>query len=170
MKRFNPVILLLLCVSLAAAALADDQQVYKWTDAQGVLHYSDKPPQATTADVQTMTVQISPPVDPVKQAQAQAILMASAAAMQQNEDAAELRRRQAAAQEAQYAATLAALQQQQDDAGYASLAYPIYFSSPLVPRTYRRNLYVPRRYFGRNGGSGFHAVSGRPVGVLPGKP
>ena len=47
---------LLLCALLGAAALAHAEQVYKWTDAQGITHYSDSPPPAEAQNVQTVRV------------------------------------------------------------------------------------------------------------------
>lgn len=47
---------LLLCALLGAAALAHAERVYKWTDAQGVTHYSDSPPPAEAQNVQTVRV------------------------------------------------------------------------------------------------------------------
>jgi len=41
MKRFSVAIWLALCVVLTASA-----QVYKWVDADGKVHYSDKPPES----------------------------------------------------------------------------------------------------------------------------
>ncbi len=40
----------------AATVLAAQSQVYKWTDAQGVVHYSDAPPPTTQANVQQVRV------------------------------------------------------------------------------------------------------------------
>ena len=49
-------ILAFVCLAaLSASALA--QPVYKWTDAQGVVHYGDRPP----ADAATEEVPIAPP-------------------------------------------------------------------------------------------------------------
>ena len=47
---------LLLCALLGAAAFAHAEQVYKWTDAQGITHYSDAPPPAEAQNVQTVRV------------------------------------------------------------------------------------------------------------------
>ena len=44
-----------LCLA-ASAAFAGNGQVYKWTDAQGVVHYSDAPPPNTQPNVQTVRV------------------------------------------------------------------------------------------------------------------
>ena len=40
----------------ASSAFAAGGQVYKWTDAKGVVHYSDAPPPTTQANVQTVRV------------------------------------------------------------------------------------------------------------------
>ncbi len=48
------VLLALCCVTVGAHAV--DQQVYKWTDAAGVVHFSDSPPPKDAKDVQLMRV------------------------------------------------------------------------------------------------------------------
>ncbi len=53
MNRKLPLLALLL---VAASAYAADSQVYKWTDASGVIHYSDAPPPKETQNVQTVRV------------------------------------------------------------------------------------------------------------------
>ncbi len=54
MKR--TILLLALCLAASTAAAASGQ-VYKWTDAQGVVHYSDAPPPTNTQpNVQTVHV------------------------------------------------------------------------------------------------------------------
>ena len=45
------------------ATLAAADQVYKWTDSQGHVHFSQTPPASTTAGVQPMNV-APPPPDP----------------------------------------------------------------------------------------------------------
>ena len=47
-------ILLALACTAASALAADKQQVYKWTDANGVVHFSDAPPPKDTQNVQSM--------------------------------------------------------------------------------------------------------------------
>jgi hypothetical protein len=47
---------LLLFALLGVAALAHAERVYKWTDAQGITHYSDAPPPQDTQNVQTVRV------------------------------------------------------------------------------------------------------------------
>lgn len=47
---------LLLLALLCAAASAHAEQVYKWTDSSGVVHYSDAPPPKDTQNVQTVRV------------------------------------------------------------------------------------------------------------------
>jgi Domain of unknown function (DUF4124) len=47
---------LLALVLVAASAYAADSQVYKWTDAGGVVHYSDSPPPRDTKNVQTVRI------------------------------------------------------------------------------------------------------------------
>lgn len=46
--------LALLCA--AASVYAAEGQVYKWTDAAGIVHYSDAPPPKDTQNVQTVHV------------------------------------------------------------------------------------------------------------------
>ncbi|MDR3389293.1 MAG: DUF4124 domain-containing protein [Rudaea sp.] len=53
MNRKLPLLALAL---VAASAYAADAQVYKWTDAAGVVHYSDAPPPKDTLNVQTVRV------------------------------------------------------------------------------------------------------------------
>jgi hypothetical protein len=54
MNRNKLMLLALLgCVGTAFAAQA---QVYKWTDANGVVHFTDTPPPQSTANVQTIQV------------------------------------------------------------------------------------------------------------------
>ena len=48
------VLLVLSCFTIGA--YATDQQVYKWTDAGGVVHFSDAPPPKDAKDVQLMRV------------------------------------------------------------------------------------------------------------------
>jgi hypothetical protein len=45
-----------LALTAASTAFAASGQVYKWTDAQGVVHYSDAPPPTTQSNVQTVRV------------------------------------------------------------------------------------------------------------------
>jgi hypothetical protein len=46
---------LAMCLPVAAA-FAAQSQVYKWTDAQGVVHYSDAPPPTSQANVQQVRI------------------------------------------------------------------------------------------------------------------
>ena len=48
------VILFTLACTAAGAFAADKQQVYKWTDANGVLHFSDAPPPSDAKNVQSL--------------------------------------------------------------------------------------------------------------------
>ena len=105
-------ILFCLTALLPAAAWADSLKVYKWTDAQGLLHYSDKPPLEAAADMQTLQFDL-PPVDTQKLAASEAEMARLSAALrqQQAEEDLEQQRRQLAEQQAELAATLATLQQ-----------------------------------------------------------
>ena len=46
----------LICVVSSACLAKGSEQVYKWTDAAGIVHFSDAPPPKGTANVQTMRV------------------------------------------------------------------------------------------------------------------
>ena len=50
--------IIVLVVALVAAALAIAQPVYKWTDAQGVVHYGDKSP--VDAKVEEVQIEAAP--------------------------------------------------------------------------------------------------------------
>lgn len=50
----RPAALLVLACAAASAWSADKQQVYKWTDANGVVHFSDAPPPSETKNVQAL--------------------------------------------------------------------------------------------------------------------
>jgi hypothetical protein len=50
----RPVALLVLACAASSAWSADKQQVYKWTDANGVVHFSDAPPPNDTKNVQSV--------------------------------------------------------------------------------------------------------------------
>jgi len=137
-------ILALLAASFSVPASADGQTVYKWTDAQGVVHYSDKPPTETAPDLQTMDLPAFPPQDPAKIAAEQAALTASTAILvqqQQAEEALQQREEALALERAQLQATQEALQEEADAAAQPAPVYAIYANSPFVPRAYRRNLY-----------------------------
>ncbi len=57
----NRLLLLLACLGLAASALAASQNVYEWTDATGVKHYSDAPPPHGTKNVKIVNVHTNTP-------------------------------------------------------------------------------------------------------------
>lgn len=124
--------LLLFWLSLAAllpvAAFADNPQMYKWTDAQGVVHYSDQPPAQPVADVQTLDIPVFPPQDPKKIAAEQAVLSAELAALEaqavQQQQAAVIAR-----QQAQLEAALAALDAAQAEAE----PQVVYLNSAFIP-------------------------------------
>lgn len=153
----------LVLVALAPAAFADGTQLYKWTDAQGVIHYSDKPPAQTAPDLQTMDMPSFPTQDPAQLAAHQAELVAQAQAAQKLLQAQLDEQAQAAAlaaQKAELQAQLAAAQQQQQSESQPA-AEPIYVSSAFVPRAYRANLYLQHRF-----GSG----NPHPSRALPDRP
>lgn len=161
--KLAPAVLLLLL--LTPAAFADGTQYYKWTDAQGVIHYSDKAPVQPAADLQTMDMPAFPAQDPAALAAHQAELVAEAAAAQKLLQAQLAEQAQAnalAVQQAQLAAD-----QQQPDSG--PTAEPIYVDSAFVPRVYRANLYVPHRFPSGNMRSS-RAQPSRPALTLLPKP
>jgi hypothetical protein len=65
-KLLLPLAALGITAMLSGAASADGLQVYKWTDPQGVVHYSDKPPPAPAADLLRLNLPKLLPVDPKK--------------------------------------------------------------------------------------------------------
>lgn len=156
----------------SAAAIADGQSVYKWTDAQGVVHYSDKPPK-DAADIQTLDLPAFPAQDPAKIAADQAALAASTAALQQQMlNTAALQQQQLAL--AQEQAALDAQQPSVDtdaaDDVYPAPAYPIYARSRFIPRAYRRNLYAAHRPMVQRPVSVARPVAARPAMAMTTKP
>lgn len=147
MNRLPALSLTLCALLLPALAIAANPQMYKWTDAQGVVHYSDQPPKQDVVDVQTLDIPMFPPVDPVQLAEEQAALTAQLVALRELLQTQSAQQQQAAAlaeKQAQLQAALDALQQMAA-AEHAEPAPLIYTASPFVPRVFRRNLYVPRR-------------------------
>jgi hypothetical protein len=137
--------LLTLCAIVPALGLADNAQVYKWTDAAGVVHYSDKPPVESVADVQTLDMPALPYQDPAQLAAQQAALVGQAVALQQLQVQAAQQQQAAdlARQQAELAAALAAFQQAQAQAQPAPETMPlIYSTSAFVPAAYRANFYL----------------------------
>lgn len=135
----------LFLASLAQAALADGATLYKWTDAQGVIHYSDQPPVQPAADLQSTDMPSFPVQDPAQIAAHQAQLVAQAQAAQKLLQAQLEQQAELAALAAQQAALEAELADQQQAASQ-SVPEPIYVNSAFVPRAYRANLYVPHFY------------------------
>lgn len=73
MSKLSVTVMLFLAASLcSAAAFADGQQIYKWVDSQGVVHYSDKAPAKTQQPVTRMTLAALPAADAETEAQNQA--------------------------------------------------------------------------------------------------
>lgn len=65
MLRLSVTIFLVCSAALfSAAATGDGAQIYKWTDSQGVVHYSDKAPANPQSSLQVMALPELPPVDP----------------------------------------------------------------------------------------------------------
>jgi hypothetical protein len=122
-----------IAAALSGAASADGLQVYKWTDLQGVIHYSDKPPPAPAADLSHLKLPELPPVDPKKIAATDAWI-ASVNEM--------VRRQQA--QEALAQQQLELAQQAEDSAQYATAVdqpAPIYigYTQPRFRPHYHRD-------------------------------
>jgi hypothetical protein len=65
----NRLVIVLALTCFAAGASAANKQVYKWTDANGVVHYTDAPPPKDTKDVKAVRVigdttsEAAPPAD-----------------------------------------------------------------------------------------------------------
>ncbi|MCP5159407.1 MAG: DUF4124 domain-containing protein [Gammaproteobacteria bacterium] len=57
-------LIFILPIQLALDGIAHAQQIYKWTDAKGQVHYGEKEPEATDHPVQTLDIAPSPPTDP----------------------------------------------------------------------------------------------------------
>lgn len=136
----------LLALGVSAMAMADDPQLYRWTDAQGTVHYSDQPPSTPAADLVTSAIPSFPPVDPAKLAQQQAALIAQVTALQQLLQAQLAQQAQAADLARQRAELEAASQAQQAAQDQPTPAEPIFITSGFVPRVYRANLYLPHQH------------------------
>lgn len=73
--RFTKTHLLLICVAtLWTMAAAAGTPIYKWTDAQGVVHYSDKAPARADQNVKLLELPALPPVNPEAVEQEQAYI------------------------------------------------------------------------------------------------
>ena len=107
-KRLLPVLIVPAALVFAAAQA---QQVYRWVDAQGNVHYSQTPPPSAATKVKVIEV-AAPPPDPTGVAEQKQLVKSVAAA-----DAA----RQKAAQETAQAAAKKAQQQQACDAARKQL-------------------------------------------------
>lgn len=153
MKKPLILVLLPLAAVFMAAAFADGQSIYKWTDSDGTVHYSDKPPQTQPADLTTLDLPALPPQDPAKVAADQAAEVASTAAtlkllqaqlaLQQQQQSLQLQ--QAELQAATTPAPAEDGAADMDSVDAVLPVYPIYARSAFVPRAYRRNLYLPHR-------------------------
>lgn len=103
-------------------ANAGDLPIYKWTDARGVVHYSDKPPASATPDQYLLNLPKLPPVDPHKIAETDAWI-ASIQALQkrmQAEDEKAWLERELALQATQQEAA------PQQNSGVMIQAWPVY--------------------------------------------
>lgn len=157
----------------SAAVLADGPPVYKWTDSQGVVHYSDKPPVQAAPDLQTLDLPAFPAQDPARIAADQAALAASTAALiqrQQAEQALHQRDEELALEKAQLEAAQQALNQDAAAAAQPAPVYAIYANSPFIPRSFHRNLYVHHRLSDRGPLSVDHPMLSRPPMPARNKP
>lgn len=137
--------LLALALIVPSLALADNAQVCKWIDANGVIHYSDRPP-ADGSLVETLDLPALPPQDPTEIAARQALVVSQLAALQQAAQADALQQRTAdmARQQAELQAELDTLRAAAQSS--TPPAAPLITASPFVPASYRVNLY---RFHGR---------------------
>lgn len=146
MKRPLLIILLPLAAAITAAAFADGQSVYKWTDANGTMHYSDKPPEAQPADLTTLDLPALPPQDPAKIAADQATQAANTAATLKLLQAQLALQQQQLAMQLQQAQLEAAQNPpsppQTDSTDMIPVIYPIYQRSAFMPHAFRRHLYL----------------------------
>lgn len=128
----------LLLALLPALALADTPQMYKWTDADGVIHFSDQPPKQPQADLQTLDVPQFPAVDPEKLVAEQAAQAAQLKSLRELLAAEDLEQERAA-----LARQAAALQAQLDAMQQPEVEPEplLYSTSVLVPRAFRGNLF-----------------------------
>lgn len=70
------------------ATLAAADQVFKWTDSQGHVHFSQTPPPSTTAGVQQLNVN-APPPDPQSLQNQQSLIQAQQDQQKKAKDAAD---------------------------------------------------------------------------------
>lgn len=71
-----------------SATLAAADQVYKWTDSEGHVHFSQTPPPGATSGVQQVKVAVPPP-DPQSLQNEQALMQAQQDQQQKAKDAAD---------------------------------------------------------------------------------
>lgn len=102
MNRFRTV----LGLCLAALALSAGAQVYKWVDAEGVVHYSDTPPEQIICE--EMELEQAPPAERAEQARGVYEQAIRDLAARREADEAERAERKAARQEAEASAQAAA--------------------------------------------------------------
>lgn len=153
MKKILVLLTLLCGTASMAVAFADGQSIYKWTDSDGTVHYSDKPPETAPVDLTTLDLPALPPQDPAKVAADQAAEVASTAAtlkLLQAQLALQQQQLNLQLQQAQLQAVTTPVPAEagtadMDSADAVLPVYPIYVRSAFVPHVYRRNLYLPHR-------------------------
>ena len=75
MLRLSAMVFVVCSAALfSAAATGGGTQIYKWTDSQGVVHYSDKAPTKAPQAVTLISLPEFPPVDPKAEAEEQAYI------------------------------------------------------------------------------------------------
>ncbi len=89
MKRsgITPILALLLLVSCFALTPALAETIYKWTDAQGTVHFGERPPEGVEAELVSVNTKSEPGVDD-PYAASRAKLRTPAEAKEQRVDAA----------------------------------------------------------------------------------
>lgn len=140
LKQLSP----LLAVSVVLGGIAQAQQVYKWTDASGQVHYSQKKPEDATG-VQALDIAPPPPANPPNAAADAEIARINALSeqMARERQAAEQARQEQAIRdlEQQNKALENTLlnqqvqqqQQQSDDSDRIITGYPPIYPYPLYP-------------------------------------
>ena len=67
-RAVGQIIVLAIAVTVVCASANAQQTVYKWTDEDGVVHFSDSPPaKSETAGVETVAIPKAPPAPPAIQ-------------------------------------------------------------------------------------------------------
>jgi hypothetical protein len=116
-------------VAVLSAPAATAQEVYRWVDESGVVHFSDKPPVSASTEVSTVAIQSAPASNSAAEADV-FNLEATAARTQAHRDKLAEQRDNLAAQPAASSAPIVQQQAQAVDYGYP-YGYP---AGPRPPR------------------------------------